>query len=556
VTNWRPTSDLAKVVELAGFLYDPDQDIIYSRMDALQRPLGYGYLYDASAMLMAAVIDCEPIFFTAQGKMWMVELWKGQYGLETGCEIGVYNRPLNPPAYYSILDAVVGTRPYDPAHGFFYQSAEDADMLEMSFTLKRLGEPFLRRGPERHWWLTGFKWGVYSTPDQLSMEVAIKATNAEIHDGLVAALKGMRYDVQDDGVTVRFTFGKPFAPQPWTNNPGLPAVQAAQQAIVDTYQSFRLPNNDPNQIPGNLASQVESAVIAMGPQFFGNLLTTGLHQIGKLAYQAAGILVNDLVIGVEQVVSWLTGAGFNLEFSCYAQISNRLSAPLTLSRSDLQNGHFITLPQSIAAGATALIWTQRDPGLHGSAATVHYHSPDGTDTAFTFDCPTGLYPNSVAGGSSFQAKSGTGDWLPPGQVPSQGHPLSIRYEVNASALQGHFTGQCGENSFATSAAGLQPGQSVVLNGSTNLSNCIVANNNAKVFSISLNQVAGVYSYQVTVDAQGPEGIFSGSMYLYFTDQTGDRYLLTVFKHARDTHTVSYNSAAPAIVKVEWSNTAH
>jgi hypothetical protein len=43
MTTWTPTSPLAKAVELAGFLYDPDQDIIYSRMDALQRRLGYAY---------------------------------------------------------------------------------------------------------------------------------------------------------------------------------------------------------------------------------------------------------------------------------------------------------------------------------------------------------------------------------------------------------------------------------------------------------------------------------------------------------------------------------
>jgi hypothetical protein len=542
-------------VDLAGFLYDPTQDIIYSRKDALQRQFGYAYLYDANALLMEAVIDCEPIFFTAEGKMWMVELWKGQYGLETGCEIGVYNRPLNPPAFYTILDAVVGERPHDPAHSLFYQSADDSDMLEMSFTLKRLGEPLLTRGPERHWWLTGFKWGLYSRTDQLTMDVAIKAPTAAIQAGLVAALREMNYDVKEDGMTVCFTFDKPFSPQPWANNPNLPSVQAAQKAIVATYQSFQLPNNDPNQIPANVATQIESAVTAMDADFFGKLLASGLHLIGQLAYQAASILANDLLIGAERVVSWLAGAGYNMDFSCYAQIHNGLPGPLTLQRHDLVNGHFITLPTSIPAGGNAMIWTQREPGLHGSAATVHYSSPDGSDTAFTFDCPTGLYPNSVSGGSRFQAKSSSGDWLPAGQVPTQGHPLFIRYEVLPGALQAHFTGRCGQNSHATSAAGLHPGQSVILNDRRDLSRCIVANDNAAVFKISLQQCTGTYSYQVIVDAQGPEGPFSGSMYLYFTDQTGDRYLLTIFRHARARHTVSYNSAAPAIVKIEWSNRA-
>ena len=144
------------------------------------------------------------------------------------------------------------------------------------------------------------------------------------------------------------------------------------------------------------------------------------------AYQAAGILANELLIEAENVVSWLPGAVFNLEFSRFGQIHNGLSRTLTLQRHDLQDGHFITLSTSIPAGASAMIWIGRNPGLHGSGATVHYSAPDGTDTAFTFDCPTGIYPNSVSGGSSFQARSGTGDWLPAGQVPTQGHPLFVR----------------------------------------------------------------------------------------------------------------------------------
>ena len=61
-------------------------------MYPLQRYFGYAYAYDAAALAMNAIIDCEPIFFDYAGKTWMIELWKGQYGLETGCEIGVYNR--------------------------------------------------------------------------------------------------------------------------------------------------------------------------------------------------------------------------------------------------------------------------------------------------------------------------------------------------------------------------------------------------------------------------------------------------------------------------------
>jgi hypothetical protein len=71
-TPWTPTSVLAQAVYAAGFLYHPDQDIIYSRMDALQRNFGYAFGYDAAALAMNAVIDCEPIFFDYDGQHWMM----------------------------------------------------------------------------------------------------------------------------------------------------------------------------------------------------------------------------------------------------------------------------------------------------------------------------------------------------------------------------------------------------------------------------------------------------------------------------------------------------
>ena len=132
--SWTPTSALAHAVYAAGFEYDPAQDIIYSRMDPLQRSFGYAYGYDVAALAMSADIDCEPIFFDYDGKHWMIELWKGQYGLETGCEIGVYTRPIGSPAAgYALLDATIGQRPGDgtPSHNLFYDCASNADRLEL-----------------------------------------------------------------------------------------------------------------------------------------------------------------------------------------------------------------------------------------------------------------------------------------------------------------------------------------------------------------------------------------------------------------------------------------
>src|SRR4029079_14382782 len=104
-------------------------------------------------------------------------------------------------------------------------------------------------------------------------------------------------------------------------------------------------------------------------------------------------------------------------------------------------------------------------------------------------------------------------WLPPGQVPEQGRPLFVHFNVLPGTVQGAFTGKCGENSSAVSTAGLQPSEVVMLNGKTDLSGCMIANDKAAVFGIQLDKVSGVYAYKLSVDARGPKGVFSGSMYL-------------------------------------------
>jgi hypothetical protein len=120
----------------------------------------------------------------------------------------------------------------------------------------------------------------------------------------------------------------------------------------------------------------------------------------------------------------------------------------------------------------------------------------------------------------------------------------------------NFQGQCGECKSgyfsATSTGGMQPGQTATVNGNSP-QNCVVANDGAKVFTIQLINNAGFYSYQVRVEAQGPSGIGSGSMYLAFRDKTNDVYYLSIYASRKEWHTVSYNSSSPDIVEIYWSN---
>lgn len=273
---WTPQSTLARLVDAAGFWYDPNQDIIYSKMYPLQRSFGYCYAYDAAALAMNAIIDCEPIFFDYGGKSWMIELWKGQYGIETGAEIGVYTRSSTAPPLYAVLDTTVGQRPNDPdpLHSRFFDCATDSDRLRMSWVLYRNGKRLFSRGPDLHWWLTGFKWGVHSEPEELTMDVSIECLDATMTTAFTLALASMGYtNVQTSGNSVNFVFDKPRTSQPRVAVPQLvAAVRAENQQLVAAYNSLGLTSNDPNTVGDQASATIGRAISIYSHEFFAKLV--------------------------------------------------------------------------------------------------------------------------------------------------------------------------------------------------------------------------------------------------------------------------------------------
>lgn len=127
-----------KILEMAGFVYDPEQVIYYSSLNPLQRKFGFNPLYDAAAPYTGMVYDTERFFFTSGKRDWMIQVWKGQYGITVGAEIGVYNKPID-------------------RNSSHYDCVGDEDMIEMTMIVYKNGSEYFTRGPEKHWWLTGFK---------------------------------------------------------------------------------------------------------------------------------------------------------------------------------------------------------------------------------------------------------------------------------------------------------------------------------------------------------------------------------------------------------------
>jgi hypothetical protein len=258
--TWAPTSVLAHGVVAAGFLYDPAQDIIYSKLDAWQRKFGYNMAYDYGAPPAGMIIDSEPLYFEYAGKLWLIEPWKGQYGLECGAEIGVYRDEIG-------VDMPPGLR--------HYASVSSADQLMMKFTLYRNGKELLHRGPESHWWLTGFKWGVFTEhTSDLAMDIEIVFPKTEMRDAFKKALRDKSYVTSErDSLSIAFTYDTPRAPQPELRLALEGKAQAANELLVGKYndlkQALRIPSNDPNAFTGAAAAnalwnQVPTAIRVQG----------------------------------------------------------------------------------------------------------------------------------------------------------------------------------------------------------------------------------------------------------------------------------------------------
>jgi hypothetical protein len=220
---------LKEVIDTAGYAYNPDKDIFFSTMEAWQRKMGYCRLYDEAAAPLSMIIDCEPFYFSYAGKRWLIELWKGQYGMTTGCEVGIYTSKwpdLNIPNIFN---------------GTFYTCANDSETLYMQCYLKKNGETILSR-KNRHWWLTGFKLGEFSEPSELILDVYISFKSRRMRRAFVEAVQRAGYTTEEyevRGKVVAIRFDKPHTRQPFSRTIARERImQKRNKMYCDLYQGI------------------------------------------------------------------------------------------------------------------------------------------------------------------------------------------------------------------------------------------------------------------------------------------------------------------------------
>ncbi len=249
---------LEEIIDTAGYAYNPEKDIFFSTMEAWQRKMGYCRLYDEAAAPLEMIIDCEPIYFTYGGKRWLIEFWKGQYGMTTGCEVGIYTTAwpdLNIPQVFN---------------GTFYKCASDRDRLYLQFSLKKNGEKLLSR-KQKHWWLTGFKLGEFSNPSELVLDVYVTFKNKQMRNAFLTSLIETGYTDEEyeiSGRTVAIRFDQPHTKQPYSRSPQTDMlVQKRNKTFCDQYNFI-------TKSYSNVADKI-MAVKEQSPELYKEILNIG-----------------------------------------------------------------------------------------------------------------------------------------------------------------------------------------------------------------------------------------------------------------------------------------
>lgn len=185
---------LNEICEPLGYQYEPGQDIFTSTTNAWQKYYGYGDIYDKLAPFGGMVFDCLPLYFDYGGKTWLIECWKGQYGINTGSEVGVYR-----------ADGIV---PPEKRKTTMFAAVSEYEYLDMRSELICRGRP-VANVSAAHWWLTIFSMGHFSKPRDLTLNVSIRFPDDDMRDAFIDALLLAGCDPDSIGIcfnTVLFTF--------------------------------------------------------------------------------------------------------------------------------------------------------------------------------------------------------------------------------------------------------------------------------------------------------------------------------------------------------------
>ncbi len=201
VKNENPLNSYMEKYDLLSYQYCYDYCGYYYTNDKLawQKEFGFAKVYDYMAPFVQMKYDYARAFFTYEGQDFMVQLWKGQYVVFYGAEIGIYQREADglkrdPYTLYNVADQ---ENWLTMDMGVYHQKNEGDAPEDYELLFKRpVG---------KYWWCTGFVPGsVRSTDpaDELRIEADLTFKDSTMAGLFAAELSDMGFKKADSADSV------------------------------------------------------------------------------------------------------------------------------------------------------------------------------------------------------------------------------------------------------------------------------------------------------------------------------------------------------------------
>lgn len=148
----------------SGFNFSLSDMVLYATVDCWMRNFGFCVLYDvlANAIPFVYNYDTKRFHFEYDGLSWMIQIWKGNYFVANGGEVGIYCRTPD-------------------KKSTFYECVDDSRMLPMTMEISRGDKVLVKKERELHWWINGFNMsGKLYEPESLTMKFSIEMPDSEM----------------------------------------------------------------------------------------------------------------------------------------------------------------------------------------------------------------------------------------------------------------------------------------------------------------------------------------------------------------------------------------
>lgn len=164
----------------SGYNFNFKEMVVYTTVDCWMRNFGFCLFYDVAANMMPISYSyvTRRFKFEYDGLEWMIQIWKGNYFISNGGEVGIYSR--------------------EPGKniGSFYNCATPEQELPMSMDILIGDKLLLSRPLQKHWWISGFHLSNRRyIPSLLTLKTTIVMTDEEMLNAFTAAIDA---NVMDD----------------------------------------------------------------------------------------------------------------------------------------------------------------------------------------------------------------------------------------------------------------------------------------------------------------------------------------------------------------------